>query len=446
MRLVTAKATKTHPDHSEVGFSLLELTVVVTVLGILSSVALPQIGNMVNGSKVDGVSAKLNAVAADCLQKTRISSDTTVDNSIISNENLKSQGYIIDPTNTSCTSFGVKPINDSESLLFPMSFAIVSGRLTKSGQPTGPASISYCKNWAGILCTEGEGLKTLVNHMAAIKKSKDTCDAALAKNKADKITAGPINKWNPNATSGCPTRPPVDTTSETCTINGCLNNPVWLVEGVEYTSKTDADAAETILAGAKCIEGLSDKTDPSKGGNPTLTEQGVRPDGCTKDYYFAEGKRFDNEPAWKSEMCSINIKQKQDTNNTDPSAPSQIEHCANDRQFYFCAGEDKGNNTDYQACLIENKSAACGVAIDQVRQTGGNGKHTNPTAGPTPCGTSFWVCDQPTRAIHDSEEKYKETNCGKKKECGLQPIWYCTDPGSEYKGACAAWTRCKNGE
>ena len=405
MRLTTTKRTKTHPDHSEVGFSLLELTVVVTVLGILSSVALPQIGNMVNGSKIDGVRAKLNAVAADCLQRSRVSSDLTeeVESSIISNENLKSQGYIIDSTKTDCASFGVNPINESESLLFPMSFAIINGRLTKSGQPTGPASVPYCKSWAGIGCSEGEELQALVNHMAAIKTSKDACDAALAKNKADKITAGPINKWNPNATSGCPTRPPVDTSSNTCTVNGCLNNPVWLVVGVEYRSKADADAAEIAIAGAKCIQGLSDKTDASKGGNPTLTEEGVRPDGCTKDYYFAEGKRFDNEPAWKAEMCSINIKQKQDTNNTDPSAPSTIEYCADDRQFYFCAGEDKGNDTDYQACLIENKSAACGVAIDQVRQTGENGRHTNPTAGPAPCGSTFWVCDG---TIKDTQEEY----------------------------------------
>ncbi len=428
MRLTTKQSIKAHPDHSEVGFSLLELTVVVAVLGILSSVALPQIGNMVNGSKIDGVRAKLNAVAADCLQKSRVSNDTTVDSTIISNENLESQGYIIDATNTSCTSFGVKPINESESLLFPMSFAIVSGKLTKSGQPTGPASVPYCKSWAGILCTEGEELKELVNHMAAIKTSKDACDAALAKNKTDKITAGPINKWNPNATSGCPTRPPVDTTSNTCTVNGCLNNPVWLVEGVEYTSKADADAAETAIAGAKCIEGLSDKTDPSKGGNPTLTEQGVRPDGCKKDYYFAKGKRFDNETAWKAEICSINIKQKQDTNNTDPSAPSQIEYCADNRQFYFCAGEDKGNDTDYQACLIENKSAACGVAIDQVRQTGSNGRHVNPTAGPTPCGRTFWVCDQ---TIKDTEEEYKD-DCA---ECVKRFPTMCADFG-EGSGWC----------
>jgi Tfp pilus assembly protein PilE len=417
------------------GYTIVELVVVLAGLSILTTISLRGTsGN--NGilswkkrADIDGVKALLNATAADCLQKSRISSETTVDNTIISNENLESKGYIIDSTNTSCTSFGVKPIDDLENLLFPMSFAIVNGRLTKSSQPTGPASVPYCKSWAGILCTEGEELKKLVNHMAAIKASKDACDAALAKNKTDKVTAGPINKWNPNATSGCPTRPPVDTTSNTCTVNGCLNNPVWLVEGVEYTSKAEADAAETAIAGAKCIEGLSNKTDPSKGGNPTLTEQGVRPNGCTKDYYFAEGKRFDNETAWKAEMCSINIKQKQDTNHTDPSAPSQIEYCADDRQFYFCAGEDKGNDGAYQFCRLEDKSANCAVENDKKRQNGGNGEHPNDTEGPDPCGKNFWVCDK----VIVTEEKHEE-DCAK---CTPKYPSACRDLGGAF------WCQCE---
>jgi hypothetical protein len=316
---------------------------------------------------------------------------------------LGSKGYIIDSNKTTCTSFGVKPIQDTEALLFPMSFAIVSGKLTKSGQPTGPDSIPLCKSWAGVLCTQGADLDELVEHMAAIKASRDACDAALAKNKADKITAGPINKWNPAATSGCPTRPPVDTSSATCTINGCLNNQVWLVEGVEYANSTDAEVAEREITKAGCFDALSAKTDPAQGGNATLTEANVKPTDCDKTYYFAKGKRFNNETAWKAEMCSINIKQKQDTNDTDPSAPSTIEHCGEDRQFYFCAGENLGNDTDYQACLLLDKSAECSVEIDKVRQAGNNGIKTNTTEGPPPCGRTFWVCDG---TIKDTQEEY----------------------------------------
>ena len=121
-------------------------------------------------------------------------------------------------------------------------------------------------------------------------------------------------------------------------------------------------------------------------------------------------------------MCSINIKQKQEANYTDPSAPSKIDYCTDNQQYYFCAGENKGNDIDYQACLIENKSAACGVANDLIRQSGGNGKKTNPTKGPSPCGEDFWVCDE----VIVSQQKY-ESACSKPDEasCGKAPSEGC---------------------
>lgn len=421
-------------DH---GFTLIEMVTSIAILGLLTSLSLfGTTGN--NGivswtrrANIDSTKALLNATAADCLQKSRFSSDTTVDDSIISNQVLESKGYEIDTENTSCTSFGVKPINDTDALLFPMSFAIVSGKLTKSGQPTGPDSIPYCKSWAGILCTEGEELKKLVDHMAAIDASKDACDAALAQKKADKMTGGPVNKWNPNATKDCPTRPPVDTTSNTCTINGCLNNPVWLVEGAEYATSEDAEVAERAITKAGCLDALSAKTDPTQGGNPTLTEANVRPTDCDKDYYFAKGKRFGDETSWKTEMCSINIKHKQDTNHTDYSAPSTIDHCAKDKLFYFCGGKDLGGDDDmkaYKACLIKDESSKCGVWNDDKRKTSGDGKYTNPTKGMPPCGEDFWVCKE----VIVSEEKYKK-DC---KECIVEIPSICEAFGGD-------WCKCK---
>lgn len=420
--------TKHYPNQSlksgTSGYTLVELAVVLAGLSILTTISLTGLnGN--NGilswkkrADIDGTKALLNATAADCLQKSRLSGDTTVDDSIISNEILEPKGYEIDPENNTCTSFGVKPINDAEALLFPKSFAIVRGKLTKSGQPTGADSIPYCKSWAGILCSEGEELKKLVEHVAAVQASKDTCNTNLAQKKANKMTGGPVAKWNPYADSNCPTRPPVDTSSKTCTIDGCKANPVlvWLVEGVEYTSKADADAAEAAIAGANCILELNKllKLDP------TLTQAKVQPRFCTKKYYFAEGKRFDNETAWKGEMCSIDIKKKQDTNHTDPSAPNKIEHCANDRNFYFCAGEDKGNETAYQACLIENKSASCEVENNKVRENDGDGKHTNTTEGPSPCGKTFWVCD---KTFKDTLKEYEDDCEG---ECVEPNEYFCS--------------------
>ena len=58
-------------DDVNAGFSLLELTVVVVVLGILSSVSLPRISSFLAFADIDQAKSLLNSAAADCLQKYR---------------------------------------------------------------------------------------------------------------------------------------------------------------------------------------------------------------------------------------------------------------------------------------------------------------------------------------------------------------------------------------
>lgn len=430
----------------EQGYSIFELVAVVAVLGILSSVAVPQIGNIVNGSKIDSIQAKLNAVAADCLQKSRTGSiSDPVDDSIISKESLENTGYELDSTRTTCEKFGVKPKDNAPDLLPPMSFQITGGNLLKASEETGSGSGFYCKRWAGAGCGKSADLEALTNHINAVAAKKQECQKGLQAKLATKEFAGPINKWNPVADSRCPTRPPVDTTSPTCRLNGCGSggNTVYVFDGNEYADETAARAAQTLKKGADCTNALAALTDPTKGGDPKLTSDFEKPSDCDSPSYFANGKEFSNKDSWKAEMCSVNIKQKQDTNYTDPSAPSKITHCADDRRFYFCAGEDKGNDTDYQACLIKNKSAACEIANDQVRQTGANGKHTNPTAGPAPCGKTFWVCNQ---IIKDTEAEY-EKGCPKPKKpksCTPNPF-YCSWGSRRGRPECKGYVDCLKG-
>ena len=53
----------------EEGYSLIELITVVSVLGILASITIPRIGNIVAYNNIDEAKALLNTLAADCLQK-----------------------------------------------------------------------------------------------------------------------------------------------------------------------------------------------------------------------------------------------------------------------------------------------------------------------------------------------------------------------------------------
>ena len=93
---------------SALGFSILELAVVVAVLGILSSIALPNIKNFFDYNNVDELKALMNTAAADCLQKNRVSNkdNQPIDDAILSDAKLSTLGYRInpDPDFSTCSS------------------------------------------------------------------------------------------------------------------------------------------------------------------------------------------------------------------------------------------------------------------------------------------------------------------------------------------------------
>ena len=138
---------------AEDAFSLLELVAAVTVLGILSSLAIPRIGSIVSSTKIDEAKALLNSAAADCLQKSRINDTNkeTIDEAIISNQRLKSIGFKIDKTNKAdkCSYFQIVPINDNDNIRFPIGFSVTEGTLSKFSNPTSTdaGSIKSCERW-----------------------------------------------------------------------------------------------------------------------------------------------------------------------------------------------------------------------------------------------------------------------------------------------------------
>ena len=233
------------------GFSLLELTVVVVVLGILSSVTLPRIGSFLAYSDVDSAKAP-DTAAADCLQNSRLKNDDkdVIDDTIISDENLNPIGFTIDQPNNAdkYSYFQLIPTDEDDTIRFPIGFSVIDA-LSKFANPTSTdkGSINACKRWAGVNCKQDESLKKLVEWKNNIAAEKAKCEDDYTKWLQGGTTPLESQRWNPNADAGCPTSPPKDGSqsykTDTCTTNGC-NRTVYGLDGEFVGSQGRRSALE----------------------------------------------------------------------------------------------------------------------------------------------------------------------------------------------------------
>ena len=327
------------------GFSLIELVVVMAGLGILSSLTIPAFIKYLDYSHVDEVKALLNSAAADCLQKFRSNTDSldeTVNPDIISNDRLESAGYRFEKKDTNkCADTMITSVNESSKARMPnLGFKIsTKGVLTKWAVDTGKDSLSAAKSWAGQNVVPAAGLDELREYEKENRAAKKACDKSFANWEATKPT-GFKPKWNPIATSGCPTRPP-KVVSKTCTTNGC-NDPTYYLDG-KYCGKTSGDLS-------KCIEKKLGK------------------------------------------LCADKISYHRNNNTTSSiSKATIISECGN-KEFWFCKGIDQGTKTDLENCLRKDQEASCIAQQEEAREQGKTGKF-GPLPGPGECGNVKYICD-----------------------------------------------------
>jgi len=258
---------------------LLELAVVVTILGILSGLAIPNILQWVALSKIDAAKALLNSAAAECLQGIREGNSPdkiSVKETTISNENLNSHGYQIKESDKTCASFFIIPTNEDDNLMYQLGFKINSlGEIVKIAVPASDsASLNSCKNWAGVNCGVSAEQQAVWDALAKIEKDKKTCNDDFYA-WLQKPSSGSYNRWN-EATKSC--------TLET-----------WAFEGSIQKDEAAVKSARAAKIGAACTAKLKEKETSKFDGLFTDSECG--------NTYFCSGKDLATENQTAYNAC-----------------------------------------------------------------------------------------------------------------------------------------------
>ena len=427
MSLITGKIKKQSRPNSRAafyvlavnkkdGFSLLELTVVVVVLGILSSTAIPRISSFLAYADIDNAKALLNTAAANCLQNSRLKEEDkdVIDETIISDENINPAGFKIDTANNAdkCSYFQLVPTDAGDNIRFPIGFSVIDGVLSKFANPTSSdkGSINACKRWAGVNCKQDESLKKLVEWKNSIAAEKSKCETSYTEWLGGGTTPIEFQRWNPNADSECPARPPGDGSEsykkDTCTTNGC-NRTVYGLDGefvgFEYTDYTKARDAKY---GTACKEWEEDKKIRNYTNNPINQPKTLIPECGTDEYWFYKGVNLGSKKNFDDALCSDNLEIEKLT-----PGKRKVQGCP-DQVYYF--SEKKIHDTER-----EYKESVCKVDKYNKAQDGRNGAFSTSETGAEGCG-DYWICDG---EIISNAVTYDD-KCGVKEKPPEKP-WYC---------------------
>ena len=432
------------------GFTLLELIVVLAGLGILSSLAVPNVLKSLDYARVDEAKSLLNSAAADCLQGLRRKGSSRltqeVNQNILSSERLESTGYKFQDTSTTknCGNTLITTISTADKERMPdLGFTITAeGELTKLAVDTGSDTASSAKSWAGINVTEAAGLKELMDYNKEIQDKKTECVDKFntwLKNAGD----GKSVTWDNSASSGCPSRPP-KVVSKTCTTNGCTKTIYALDKSIVGNTKEAYDAAFKAKYDALCSEQVVAKRTANA---TTSTIGGEQLSNCgNKRFWFFDGENVGSSDAWRTLKCDSNKKKLEDT-----TFSGKVEHCGTS-QIYICGGKEIGGanaKANFETCKANDKNALCTTALNNDAVGKKGGPHTSPTPSGmkapvgNDCNVQYWYC---TDKIYRSQADYDGDNRCKKptpppQSCN-RPSRACDKPKYYSEPECFDYNKC----
>ena len=331
------------------GFTLVELSIVVVVLGILGSFGITNITKWSKLAKVDEATTILNTALVECLQLSRGGTDpsSVSPDNVISNDLLESSSYKIKTSKDKCSDFFITPLRTDEKHLFEMGYQISADNVvTKIATPAdNQSSLKRCKRWAGSNCGASEEQKRKWLEAAKLAKDKKECN--------DKFFAWLNGDTDKGILPGTSTDS-IKRFSWSESKSDCVFQR-YAFEGALYSSQEQVEIAKKNKLGVICDKKVSEQKELK-----------------TKGF-----KQFPKE-------------------------------CSNEK-FYFCNGVDQGSQDDMEACEELNKGKVCENTRDTKVKTyeGKWGPDQHGLIGPEPCGTTYWMC----KGTYTTDENEYKKRC-----------------------------------
>lgn len=252
------------------GYSLIELVVVLFVMGVLASIAIPPFLSWITLGKIDETKSLLNSAASECIQKIRTGSspgDIKPAESFngISEDRVSPLGYKIKTNSNSCSNFVLEPKDSSDALRYTLGFKINSnGELTKFAIPANnQASLNSCKLWAGSNCGITPEQQAEWDRLAKVEADKKLCNDSFY-NWKNKPSSGQGTRW--------------DEKTNTCSLQ------TWVFEGNVQPDEESFNQARELKYKESCDKKIKEVLASKTTGGPL-----VYPDCGIQEFFFVEG-------------------------------------------------------------------------------------------------------------------------------------------------------------
>ncbi|WP_036903127.1 type II secretion system protein [Prochlorococcus sp. MIT 0601] len=366
------------------GFTIVEVAVVMGVISILGSFAIPNVLNTIKLSRIEEAKALMNSYAADCLGQYRISTDIKEFNKKapenLSKEKLKTLGYSVNPEKSKCSALSIKPLNERDKdLLYQMGFQIYedneigSVKVFKEAIPSdnpNPRSLPSCRGWAGDNCGLSPEALAAIARLKQIAINKANCGSEITKKGMDKWT-GPIKTWVPPEKGNAKD------------LGSCkfLDPPKCMFEGNEYRNCEEVEAARKRKYGALCEEWQRSKVVNKAYITSNANGETKSPECAGQLFWFHTGQQFDTKEDFeekkesvKKTQCDIDKSNKKNTQFTGiykiQPADGIKEPCGT--TYHFCKGEAL-TSVEYQSSSCNKSSGGGGDGDnDQKEDDRGN--------------------------------------------------------------------------